>query len=195
MIRFISSLCVGISIVALLAGCNKPAEQPKQSPPAFTQGHPEGSTKSVAGVRWTVPGKWVVQAERQMRIATYSVPAVEGDPEDGECAVFFFGRGQGGDVEMNIDRWVNQFENAGKPDRSTKEVNGLKVTLVEVAGTYLAPAGPMMQSQGKKENYKLLGAIVEAPDGSVFFKLTGPAKTVAAAEPDFNSMIDSITKQ
>lgn len=96
---------------------------------------------------------------------------------------------------MNIDRWVNQFENAGKPDRSTKEVNGLKVTLVEVAGTYLAPAGPMMQSQGKKENYKLLGAIVEAPDGSVFFKLTGPAKTVAAAEPDFNSMIDSITKQ
>jgi hypothetical protein len=36
------------------------------------------------------------------------------------------------------------------------------------------------------------GAIVEAPEGLVFFKLTGPLNTVAAAEGDFNSLLASV---
>jgi hypothetical protein len=129
-----------------------------------------------------------------MRIATYTVPAAEADEESGECAVFYFGGGQGGDVVSNIDRWVGQFENA-KPTKSSKELNGLKVTLVQISGTYLAPGGPMMQSTGKKEDYRLLGAIVDAPGGSVFFKFTGPAKTVAAAAEEFQALVGSLEKQ
>lgn len=79
-------------------------------------------------------------------------------------------------------------------DRSLQMVNGIKVTLVKISGAYLAPTGPMMQSQGKKENYRLLGAIAEAPEGSVFFKFTGPAATVSAAEESFNTLISSIAK-
>jgi hypothetical protein len=130
-----------------------------------------------------------------MRVATYSIPAAEGDAEGGECAVFYFGSDQGGDVAANIQRWVTQFENPSGPDQSASEIQGMKVTSVKIAGTYLAPSGPMMQSAGKKENYKLLGAIVEAPEGSVFFKFTGPAKTVDAASDKFNKMIQSIVKQ
>ncbi len=80
-------------------------------------------------------------------------------------------------------------------DRSSQVVNGIKLTMVKVSGAYLAPGGPMMQSQGKKENYRLLGAIAEAPEGSVFFKFTGPAATVSAAEDKFNSLISSLTRQ
>jgi len=29
-----------------------------------------------------------------------------------------------------------------------------------------------------KENFKLFGAIVDTPEGKLFFKMTGPAKTV-----------------
>ena len=79
-------------------------------------------------------------------------------------------------------------------EKSSREVSGMKVTLVKISGTYLAPGGPMMQSQGKKENYRLLGAIVEGPEGSVFFKFTGPSATVAAAEESFNGMISSLAK-
>ena len=96
---------------------------------------------------------------------------------------------------MNIDRWIGQFEVAGTPGRSTKDVSGLKVTLVQIAGAYLAPSGPMMESQGKKENFRLLGAIVEGPQGSVFFKYTGPAKTIGASEAEFNAMVESLEKQ
>ncbi len=79
-------------------------------------------------------------------------------------------------------------------EQSTKEVNGLHVTLVQIGGTYLAPGGPMMESQGKKPNFRLLGAIVEAPEGSVFFKLTGPRKTIEAAHADFDTLVNSIRK-
>ena len=70
----------------------------------------------------------------------------------------------------------------------------LKVTLVEVAGTYLSPGGPMMQSQGKKENYQLLGAIIDAPEGMVFFKATGPANTMKASKQDFDVLVNSVVK-
>jgi hypothetical protein len=155
---------------------------------------PHGEPNAVAGVHWVIPKAWSTMPARQMRIATYMSSPAEGDDEGGECAVFFFGGGQGGDVGANIDRWAGQFKDAGTPVRSTKEVNGLNVTMVQIAGTYLAPSGPMMQSQGEKSNYRLLGAIVDAPEGSVFFKFTGPAKTIAAGEADFNAMIGSLSK-
>ena len=62
-----------------------------------------------AGVAWTVPAGWELAPARQMRIATYRIHAIAGDPEDAECAVYFFGAGQGGTVEANLDRWAHQF--------------------------------------------------------------------------------------
>jgi hypothetical protein len=52
-----------------------------------------------------------------------------------------------------------------------------------------------MQSAGKMENYMLLGAIVEAPGGSVFFKLTGPSATVTGAKAEFDALLESMKKQ
>ncbi len=149
---------------------------------------------SAGGIAWKVPGRWAAGAGSAMRVATYAVPAAKG-AEKGECAVFFFGPGQGGGVDDNVARWGKQFEGAPEPERSAQTVAGLRVTRAAVSGTYLAPGGPMMQSTGKKTGYRLLGAIVEAPGGNVFFKLTGSAATVAAARADFDALVASITKQ
>ena len=127
-----------------------------------------------------------------MRIATYSIPAATGDQDGGECAVFYFGTGQGGDVRSNIDRWIGQFKDASKPDETTRTVNGIQVTTVKVTGTYLAPSGPMMQSSGEKTGYMLIGTIVQAPDGPVFFKSTGPAATMKNAESNITALVDSV---
>jgi hypothetical protein len=40
--------------------------------------------------------------------------------------------------------------------------------------------------------YRLLGAIVEALGGTVFFKLTGPAKTIAANQQKFEQLLASL---
>lgn len=134
-----------------------------------------------------------------MRAATYVVPAAAGDKEDGECAVFYFGPGQGGGVEDNLKRWIGQFQQPdGKPSDKAGQirkqtVNGLAVTTIDLSGTYLS-GGPMSPVKTPKPGYRLLGAIVEAPQGPVFFKFTGPAKTVAAGEAAFQAMLKSISR-
>jgi hypothetical protein len=52
----------------------------------------------------------------------------------------------------------------------------------------MAGAGPA------KSGYRLLGAIAEGPQGSLFFKFTGPAKTVAANQAAFQKMIQSLQR-
>lgn len=149
---------------------------------------------SAGGLRWVVPPNWQVAAPRPMRMATYTIPAAPGG-EAGECGVFYFGKNQGGSVDENLDRWVKQFESAGAaPKKSERTINGLKVHRIDISGTYLAPGGPMMQSQGKKTGWRLVGAIVEAPDGLVFFKCVGPSATIAKAEKDFAELLASVAK-
>ena len=180
-----------IALLLSISGCsNKEKEAEISKQPALTQGAP-ATASSAGGVSWTIPQRWKVAGERPMRVATYMVPSSDGG-EAGECAVFYFGSGQGGDVRSNIDRWIAQFENPSKPVESTIESNGLKVTTVTTTGTFLAPAGPMMESQGKKAGYTLMGAIVEAPGGSVFFKLTGPSATIGEAREEFGELLESL---
>ena len=148
---------------------------------------------STAGIQWTPPSTWKAQAQRPMRAATYEVPGVGGE-EAGECAVFYFGQGQGGDVQANVDRWIAQFEGtAKKPAPKTEQIGGVKVTTLEHSGTYLS-GGPMSPVKTPKPNYRMLGAIAEAPQGNVFFKLTAPARTAAAHAAAFRKMIESIKR-
>jgi hypothetical protein len=154
--------------------------------------------EEAGGLTWSAPTEWAAQPERPMRAATYKVPAVKGDPEDAELAVFYFGQGQGGAVDANVKRWVAQFQ---KPDgkaltdkdakTQVEKVNGMSVTTVEVKGTY-AGGGPMMGPATPKPNFKLRGAIVEGPQGAVFYKLTGPEKTVNGAEKGFRKLVESV---
>ncbi len=148
---------------------------------------------NAAGVKWVAPAPWKLEADRPMRVATYSIPAASGS-EAGECGVFYFGQGQGGGVEENLTRWTQQFEAGTAPKKAEKTVRGLRVHTIDLSGTYLASGGPMMKSQGKKPGYRLLGAIVEAPRGLVFFKCTGPAPTIGKAQADFESLIGSFVK-
>lgn len=196
---------VRVTLLALLAfmlsSCSKngqeqqpPTQKQAQQPPMLAE-TPASTPTAAGGVKWVLPGHWQLEAERPMRVATYSVPAAQGDAEGGECAAYYFGTDQGGDVQANVARWAQQFENASTPVQTSSEVAGMKVTNVVISGAYLSPSGPMMQSQGKKDHFKLLGAIVEAPKGRVFFKFTGPEKTVDVAKADFESLVGSITKE
>jgi hypothetical protein len=153
------------------------------------------AAETAGGIRWVAPKTWKPQGDRPMRAATYNIPPTPGDQEMGECAVFYFGPGQGGGIAENINRWVGQFSNVeGKPVTTNETVNGLKVTRVEVSGTYNGMGGPMAPAGGSKAGYRLLGAIVEGPQGAIFFKFTGPAKTVAANQAAFDGLVKSVSR-
>ena len=131
-----------------------------------------------------------------MRAATYSIPLAAGDQGIAECVVNYFGPGQGGGVDANIERWRGQVLGAdGKPavakiDKRT--VRGVQVTMIDTSGTYTGMGGPMSAESKPAASYRLIGAIVEGPGGSVFFKLTGPAKTIAAEQKNFEQLLASI---
>lgn len=152
------------------------------------------------GVQFDDPSGWM-SAPKPMRAANYAIPAAAGDRQDGEMAVFYFGPGQGGGVEANLRRWLGQFVKAdgspltaGDAEREDQQVNGMAVTLLDVSGTYLFKPFPMAPKATPMPGYRMLAAIVQGPDAPIFFKLTAPAKTVAAAEAEFRKIIASLKR-
>ncbi len=152
------------------------------------------------GVRFDAPSGWT-SAPKPMRAANYAIPAAPGDSQGGELAVFYFGPGQGGGVGANVRRWLGQFVGSdGRPlpasaaVRAERDVGGMRVTLLDVSGTYLFKPFPMAPQATRMPGYRMLAAIVQGPDAPVFFKLTAPARTAAAAEPEFRKVIASLSQ-
>jgi len=70
-------------------------------------------------------------------------------------------------------------------------VNGLKVTTVDVTGTYTAEMTPGSGTFHNDENYRLRAAVIETPKGNYFVKLAGPAKTIARWDQSYNDYLKS----
>ncbi len=203
--RFLGVMfCAGL-LAAASAGCSSKEEGTQGQatagslkPEAAHSPTATASALSGAGLKFTAPSAWISEPpSSSMRKAQYRLPHAEGDTEDAEMVVFYF-QGGGGGVQANIDRWIGQFS---KPDGSPandvakvtkKVVHGVPVTTVDVSGTYSGAMGPMGTSSPSKNDYRMLAAVAEASDGPWFFKLTGPAKTVAKWEPSFESFVDTI---
>jgi hypothetical protein len=154
--------------------------------------------ESVAGLKWTPPVGWKSSGSTTMRAATYPVAPVQGDQEGAECAVYFFGPGQGGSIQANIERWEGQFTTAGGKPAPAKvakiTIHGMPVTTIDVSGEYSGMAGPTATTPIHVSGYRLLGAIVESPSGNVFVKFTGSARTMAANQAKFQQLLDSFEK-
>jgi len=158
--------------------------------------HAREALSAGAGLGWDVPKGWeAASTSSPMRLVTYKLPAAAGDPEGPELGVFYFGPGQGGSVEANVARWLQQIapEKGSKREEARRAmVNGIPVTRMAAEGTYASgmPGGPTTPRSG----WALVGAIAEGPQGAVFFKLTGPKKSVAAARAGFDALVASLRR-
>jgi hypothetical protein len=159
---------------------------------------PAGSGTGASALAWDLPKGWVEEKpDSQMRRAQYRVPGPGGDAQ---CAVFYFGPGQGGDPMSNAKRWAGQFElpGGGSAERTMKTSNAkvgeLSILTVEVHGTY--KGGMTMTAEPAKAvpGSMLLGAVAEGPDANWFFKLTGPEATVQAQRASFDSLVKSLKR-
>jgi len=155
-------------------------------------------TVHAAGLTYTAPAGWkAVATSSSMRVAQFALPHAAGDSEDGELVVYYFG-GSGGTVEANIDRWVGQMQQPdGRPSsavmqRQSRTINGLKVTLVDVTGTYVAEMMPGSAQRHNSPGFRLRAAVIETANGPYFVKLTGPSKTIAAFDKQYESFLSSI---
>ena len=141
---------------------------------------------------FTRPAAWTDRAAASsMRVAEFVVPKVSGDPEDAEVIVYYFG-GSGGTVEANLQRWTSQVQSSKDPVRTSSTVNGLKLTSLDVSGTYVAEVRPGSTERHNKPGFRMRATVVETPKGPYFIKLTGPAVTVDKAGAQFDQLLQSL---
>ncbi len=159
---------------------------------------PHGATPGGQGkakdttIVWKAPDAWkLLDHPSPMRLATYTIPKAEGDAEDAELSVTRVG----GDVASNIQRWSGQFEGSPQPKTSERSAGDLKITVVELEGTYSGMAMPGQGAAGPKQNFAMLAAIVEGGGDAHFFKMTGPKKTIDAARGGFDELVSSFGKR
>jgi len=151
-----------------------------------------------AALAWRAPASWTSEPPaNSMRRAQYKVPGPGGD---GECVVFYFGPGQGGDPMGNAERWASQFSDAsGQPATAsmktrTEKVNDVTVLFVEAGGTYHSGSMMGMGQAVAKPDWALLGAVAEGADANWFFKFTAPKATIDAERANFEAMLRSLKR-
>lgn len=213
--KFFNTIMVGSLVASLsLIGCGEKQEQEAEtdsaSQPATASAgkffSAEGvsvtladSTYTVASVSFKPPAEWLDGGTTSMRKAQFAFGPIEDDTDSATVVVFYFGPSEGGATQANITRWIGQMS---QPDGSSSadkalqvqtELAGMKTTVVEVTGTY-ASGGMGMGKAVANENYLMVAVVLEGPEGSLFFKLTGPEKTAAKMAGEFAFMMNNISK-
>ena len=154
---------------------------------------------AAASLKFDVPAGWVSKTpSSSMRLADFTLPKAASDAEDGTVTVYYFGTG-GGSVQANVDRWIGQLSQPdGRPSKDVAKTTtveakgGLKVTLLDVAGTYIAEVTPGSTERFNKPGFRQLAAVVETPNGPHFVKVVGPAATVAKWEASVMAFLKSL---
>jgi hypothetical protein len=159
------------------------------------------SEVTLDGLKSRAPKEW--QREKvpaklaKFRVAQFKLPKADRDPEDAELVVFFFGKGQGGSDQQNIERWQSMFQppKGKKIEDATKvekmKVGKVPVTYVDVRGTFLSKFPPFDPNAKvtRKENYRRLGVVFDSENGPFFITVTGPADTVERHKKEFDNWL------
>jgi hypothetical protein len=153
-----------------------------------------GQVVNFQGLTSEVPAEWIPsEPSSTMRLLQLSVPGA-GEGEGGQFVLYYFGPGQGGSLDANLERWVSQFSSPdGKPVEPvvTQLKSTMSATLVELRGSYARNVG-MGQSGDALPDRMLLAALVETPEGNLYPQLHGPAELVAAQRQAFIGFIEGI---
>ena len=130
---------------------------------------------TVAGINFNSPENWESsKPSSNMRAAQFAASSPSG--KKAEVVFYYFGSGNTGGIQANVDRWMKQFEKPMGKDVRTVTVGKTKVTYAQAHGTFLSgrPFGPKTPKPG----YGLLAVIIEGEEGAVFIKMTGPKSAV-----------------
>ncbi len=163
------------------------AGEPQSNRNVMPQGIPDTARRG-REPKITAPEGWdVVQPRIAMLQAEFALPKAEGDERNGRLTVMR----AGGSIEANIQRWRGQFEELEDKPVEEIDVSGIKVTLVDFSGTYREQRG-IMGPVAERPGYRMSAAIISTPEGLLFVKGYGPAKTMARHGDTFRTFVESL---
>lgn len=149
-----------------------------------------------------VPASWQRQpSSTSFRLAQYAIPEAPGEKAPALFVAFYFGKGQGGPVEANIQRWISMVRQPNGADshavahRGSLNRPGLRISTLDVSGTYMDMPNMFSGQVIARPHSRMLAAVVETTkpsgQGPYFLRLVGPARSVSAAKPGWDAMLAS----
>jgi hypothetical protein len=168
--------------------------------------------ESWGNVRWTRPAGWHEQANDSRAdliqrmpgtmLVVYGIRGIGVNSADAQSGISYlahkFGPVQSAPpeyarLEAFIKEWKQQVI---APDGQWAEakiqklaLNGLDALIIDTRGTY--HTGSRTQTPYRR-GFRVLGAVIGAPDGEIFVKLVGPENTINVNQNSFYALVKSI---
>ena len=143
----------------------------------------------VQNISYKLPESWIANiSDKQFRLLELSL--VDG----GDFNVVLFANIQG-TAEQNIDRWINQFRIEDSNIETIKDsLSSKNISIVELYGTYEVPNMINRNAPKElKEDYGLLGGVIEFGNSIYFVKAVGNNDLVKSNKSNFNEFVYSIS--
>lgn len=133
---------------------------------------------SIQDIKLKLPESWKSQApENKLRLAQFVAPNVDGEKEETILVVSSFA---GGDTKANMPRWVGEFQGAAKAETKSGESAFGPYEVTDLTGTHVGPS--FRRRATPLEDARVVMFIVMPKEKPYYYlKLTGPAKSTAAA--------------
>ena len=184
----------------VLAGCGaqedrRPIAEVRRLPPiagnarTVRAGSPQAAAAEATppkALQWLAPDGWVEARPRPVRLVTFEV----GPAAEAECYVTVLG-GDGGGVELNVNRWREQMglDPLGREavaELPTITLAGREAPWVELTGVYQGMRGEA------RPDWMLLAAAALLDEEAVFVKMVGPEAVVRAERDRFIAFCGSL---
>ncbi|MBC8116158.1 MAG: hypothetical protein H7062_17365 [Candidatus Saccharimonas sp.] len=156
---------------------------------------PAAKETKIKEITLKIPASWTQELPaNKLRLAQFKTPTAIGDKHPTEL-VISSSPASGGDVDLNLKRWVGQFSAGGRQvNVTTGECSQGKYHLCDVTGTYeLSSAG------GKKElrhGHRSLSVLLAAEKKGIYYlRLIGPEKSVSAVAEAFRASFGADASQ
>lgn len=182
-----------VAMASPLATAMEPATG-QADDPAQTEKKPAETLRILDTFSLTVPADWQRQRAASSIVEhEFKIPNPQGgDAPAGRVTLM----AASGDVAANISRWEEQFGKKNPPKIDKQTVGEQTVHMVQLSGTFKDSMGGGPFAGGKtvmRENYGMLGAIIELKNGAKYFvKVTGPNDLIEANVKAFKEMLAGI---
>ena len=172
-------------------------EGPKEPPPVNSAG-----TVSPAWLRQNLPVEWTAPPGWDMEPSTRPTRIVE-------CTLKVDGPGKspvqflilyGGDSEtdpMKVKtatwgRWETFFKEDSAPQTTNPDHDGIRIVRIKVHGEFQGYPSLGNSEQIDEPNWTMIGGWIEAPNGSIMFRMQGPDDVIRPNEPKLDQWLSSL---
>jgi hypothetical protein len=182
---------ISLFAFAMVSGCKRDSIQtylaPKEvaaMPPMSAGGMDD--TQAQPQVTWKIPEGWQEQPPSSMRVGSFLIKGAKGGTAD--MSVVPLSGDAGGDL-ANINRWRGQIQLPPLSDDELAQAShtitshGRSMRWIDFVST--PQAGPTALK-------RITATIYKRGEQTWFFKMTGDAETVHAAQPAFRAFLNSL---